>query len=59
MAPFIPYAFTRLVPIGAPQFGIELYQAVLISAVIAIVITVVAYKLAVKNARELLTKAET
>jgi len=59
LAPLIPYAFTRLVPLGSTPPAIDPYQAVVISAVIAAVITFVAYRMALKNARELLTKAET
>jgi len=58
LIPFIPYALTS-VPFVSAQPAIDLYQAVVISAIIAIVITLVAYRMALKNARELLTKAET
>jgi len=58
LAPFVPYVFT-FVPHGSAQPAIDPYQAVAISAVITVVITFVAYRMALKNARELLTKAET
>lgn len=57
LIPFIPYALTSI-PFVSAQPAIDLYQAVVISAVIAFVIMCVAYKIALKNARELLTKAE-
>jgi len=58
LIPFIPYALTSI-PFVSAQPAIELYQAVVISAVIAVVIMFVAYRIALKNARELLAKAET
>ena len=57
LVPFIPYVFqfasSRLIP------TIDPYQAVAISAVVASIITFVAYRLALRNARELIAKAET
>jgi len=55
LAPFIPYAFTviALVP------TIDPYYAAVVSAVISIAITFIAYRIALRNARELLAKAET
>jgi hypothetical protein len=58
LAPFVSYVLTS-VPFVSAQPVIDPYQAVVISAVIAVVITVVAYKMALRNARELLAKAET
>ena len=58
LAPFITFAFT-LVPFMSLQLRIDLYQAVAMSATTAFMITLVAYRWALKNARELLTKAET
>lgn len=57
LVPFVPYLlqFAQSLPIPA----IDPYQAVAISAVIASVITLVAYRLALRNARELIAKAET
>jgi hypothetical protein len=54
LAPFIPYVFTiiALVP------TIDPYQAMAVSAAISIVITLIAYRMALRNARELLAKAE-
>lgn len=63
LAPIIAYVFAlfigSIIPFVSMKPVIDLYQAVVISAVIAVVIMFVAYKLALKNARELLTKAET
>jgi len=53
--PFIPYAFTVI----ACMPTIDPYQATAISAVMSIAITLTAYRIALRNARELLTKAET
>lgn len=56
LAPFFPYLFqfasTTLVP------AIDPYQALVISVVIASIITPLAYRLTVRNARELIAKAE-
>ena len=57
LIPFIPYAVTSIL-LSSAQSALALYEAVIISVVIAVVVTFVAYKLALKNARELLTKAE-
>jgi hypothetical protein len=55
LAPFIPYAFTAL----ALMPTIDPYQAMAASAAISVVITLIAYRMALRNARELLAKAET
>jgi len=57
LIPLIPYASTSIL-FSSTQSAIALYQGVIISVVIAVVVTFVAYKLALKNARELLAKAE-
>ena len=54
LAPFIPYALTI---IGAGPTS-DAYQAVAVSAVVSVVITLVGYRLALKGARELLARAE-
>jgi hypothetical protein len=54
LAPFIPYAFT----IVAWMPTIDPYQAMAVSAAISIVTTLIAYRMALRNARELLAKAE-
>ncbi|NIR87913.1 hypothetical protein GWO13_10330 [Candidatus Bathyarchaeota archaeon] len=66
LSPLIPYAVTMMnlevtimnvpVPVSLPK--IDLYVAVSISAVIALVVTFVFYKIALKNAEEFLIKAE-
>ncbi len=55
LAPFIPYLFTVIAWIPT----IDPYQAAATSAAISIVITLIAYRIALGNARELLAKAET
>jgi hypothetical protein len=59
LSPLIPYSVTMMnlpVPVSLPK--IDLYVAVSISAVIAVVVTFVFYKIALKNAEEFLIKAE-
>jgi predicted permease len=56
LAPFIPYALSLFLS-GFPVL-IDPYIAIAVSAVIAAVITAVFYRVAVKNAEELLSKAE-
>jgi hypothetical protein len=57
LAPFVPYVLSIFVPnlFGTP---IDPYLAAIASAVIAAVITAFFYRVALKNAEELLTKAE-
>lgn len=58
-SPLLPHAVTMediLVPVSLPR--IDLYVAVSISAVIALVVTFVFYRIALKNAEEFLIKAE-
>ena len=57
LVPFIPYVVT-LVPFVSLRPLIDLYQATAISVVVALTIAFVAYRIALKNAAELLTKAE-
>jgi hypothetical protein len=57
LAPQIPVAITLIAPVSFLP-TINPYIALLISAAIALVITIVAYRLATKNAQELLTRAE-
>jgi hypothetical protein len=59
LSPLIPYSVTMMnlpVPVSLPK--IDLYVAISISAVIAVVVTFVFYKIALKNAEEFLIKAE-
>jgi len=58
LAPIMAYGLARIIPFVSIKPLIDLYQAIVISAIIAIIIAFVGYKIAVKNARELLTKAE-
>jgi hypothetical protein len=58
LAPIVAYASTRILPFLFVKPLIDLYPAVGISAVIAVIIAFFAYRLALKNARELLSKAE-
>ena len=56
LAPLIPNVLTA---ISGTQFTfLQLYQAVIVSGVIAAVLTVIFYQVAVSNAKELLTKAQ-
>jgi hypothetical protein len=59
LSPLIPYAVTMMnLPIPTSLPAIDLYVAVSISAVEALIITLVSYRIALKNAEEFLTKAE-
>jgi hypothetical protein len=58
LAPIVAYASTRILPFLFVKPLIDLYPAVGISAVVAVIIAFFAYRLALKNARELLSKAE-
>jgi len=57
LAPFVPYALSTVVPSLFSAF-IDPYLATAVSGVIAAVITIVFYRVAVNNAEELLSKAE-
>jgi len=54
LAPFIPYVFTVIAWVPT----IDPYHATAASAAISIVITFIAYRMALRSARELLAKAE-
>ncbi len=56
LAPLFPYLISAL--IGAQIVFLGLYQAVIVSGVIAAVLTVIFYQVAVRNAKDLLTKAQ-
>jgi hypothetical protein len=56
LVPFVPYLF-QIASSGAIA-ALDPYQALAISVVIASIITPVAYRLALRNARELIAKAE-
>jgi H+/Cl- antiporter ClcA len=57
LAPFVPYMLSIIVP-NLFVALIDPYLATIVSGIIAAVITVFFYRIALKNARELLTKAE-
>jgi hypothetical protein len=57
LAPFVPYMLSIIVPNLFVTF-IDPYLATVVSGIIAAVITVIFYRVALKNANELLTKAE-
>jgi uncharacterized MnhB-related membrane protein len=57
LIPLLPFAISVLASGFISPF-VELYQAVIISGVISAVLTVIFYKMAVGNAKELITKAE-
>jgi hypothetical protein len=56
LAPLLPYFLASVT--GFQIAFLELYQAVIISGVIAVVLTVIFYQVAVSNARDLLLKAQ-
>jgi hypothetical protein len=57
LIPLVPYLISVFAPgVIAPFIG--LYESVIISGVIAVVLTVIFYHVAVGNAKELLTKAQ-
>jgi hypothetical protein len=61
LAPFIPYVISSALSIFMPGLSIAFldpYIATAVSAVIAVVLTVIFYRVSLKNARELLRKAE-
>jgi hypothetical protein len=57
LAPLLFYVFSSIFPISTNP-PLDLYQAVIISAIIATVFTIVFYRIALQEAKELLTKAE-
>jgi hypothetical protein len=57
LAPLIPYAISTFSN-GILSPFMPLYESVIISGVVSAILTVIFYKIAVGNARELLTKAE-
>jgi hypothetical protein len=57
LVPFVPYLISSFVP-GLVQPFMDVYVAVALSAAIATVITLIFYRVSVKNAEELLKKAE-
>jgi hypothetical protein len=57
LAPFIPYLIAQT-PLGSLSLLIDPYYSVAISAAIAAIVTSVAYRTSLRNAREFLFKAE-
>jgi hypothetical protein len=62
LAPFLPYLLSSTLPSFLPvSIGLAFldpFQALVISAIVAIILTVIFYRVALKNAKELLAKAE-
>jgi hypothetical protein len=63
LAPFLPYVLSSTLSAFLPSstgWGalLDPYQALVVSAIIATILTVIFYRVALKNAKELLTKAE-
>jgi hypothetical protein len=57
LAPFFPYMLSVFAP-NLFSFFVDPYQAVIISAIIAVMLTIIFYRVALKNAKGLLAKAE-
>ncbi len=62
LAPFFPYALSSMLSEVMPSLTVEAlldpFLALVVSAVIASIFTVIFYRIALRNARELLAKAE-
>jgi hypothetical protein len=62
LAPFFPYALSSMLSEIMPSLTVEVFLdpllALVVSAVIAVIFTVIFYRIALKNASELLAKAE-
>jgi len=56
LAPILPYFIASVT--GSPIMYLDLYQAIIISGVIAFILTVIFYLVAVGNAKDLLFKAQ-
>jgi hypothetical protein len=57
LTPFVPYMLSTFLP-GLTGPLIDLYTALILSAIISVVSTLIFYQIALKNAKELLTRAE-
>jgi hypothetical protein len=57
LTPFVPYMLSTFLP-GLTGPLIDLYTALVLSAIISVASTLIFYQIALKNAKELLTKAE-
>ena len=62
LAPFFPYAISSMLSEFMPNLAgvafLDPFLAVVVSAIIAVILTVIFYRIALNNARELLAKAE-
>jgi len=58
LTPFVPYALSTFLP-GLAGPLVDLYTALILSAIISVVSALIFYQIALKNAKELLTRAET
>jgi hypothetical protein len=58
VSPLAAYEIVRIIPFLSVKPLIDLYSALIVSAVIAFIIAYIGYRLALRNARELLAKAE-
>jgi hypothetical protein len=64
LAPFLPYVLSSALSAFLPgatglRALLDPYQALIVSAIIAIILAIIFYRVAIKNAEELLAKAET
>jgi len=59
ISPLVAYEIVRIIPFLSVRPLIDLYSALVLSAVIALVTAYIGYRLALRNAKELLAKAET
>ncbi|MCX8153706.1 MAG: hypothetical protein N3E52_04655 [Candidatus Bathyarchaeota archaeon] len=62
LAPFFPFALSAMLPETVPNLTLEAFLnpllALAISAIIAVILTGIFYQIAIRNARDLLTKTE-
>lgn len=59
VSPLVAYETARIIPFLSVRPLIDLYSALLASAIVAFIIAYIGYRLALRNAKELLVKAET
>jgi hypothetical protein len=58
LVPFVPYLLSSFLPSVVQPF-MDLYTAVILSSIMATAVTLIFYRISLKNAEELLRKAET
>ena len=62
LIPFFPYVLSSMLSEFVPGFAeigfLDPFLALLISLILSLILTVVFYRIAINNARELLTKSE-